>query len=107
MTFSLKHVARNTLAQTASVLMKAIQQKGEAVPLPKHHDMEGFRWSGVELHTFLSWAVEEGDNQVHSQTYNSLGIITPDIHRIGGWVGPIADLDPAVAQSSYPGHFND
>jgi hypothetical protein len=81
--------------------------KCEAVPLPKHHDMEAFRRSGVELHTFLTWAVDEGDDQVHPQTCNSLGIITPDIHRIRGRVGPIADRDPAVAKNSYPGHFNE
>jgi len=35
--------------------------KGEVVPLPKHHNMEASRGSGVELHTFLTWAVDDDD----------------------------------------------
>jgi len=56
--------------------------KGEVVLLPKHHNMQASRGSGVELHTFLTWAVDDDDEQVHPQTCNSLGIITPCIHRI-------------------------
>jgi len=50
--------------------------------------MEASRGSGVGLHTLVTGVVDDDDDddddeQLHHQTFNSLEIITPDIHRIG------------------------
>ena len=50
--------------------------------------MEASRGSGVQLHTFVTGALDDDDDddddeQLHHQICNSLEIITPDIHRIG------------------------
>jgi hypothetical protein len=50
----------------------------------------------VQLHIFLTSALDGGEQSSSFQSHFNPKESTPSIHCIGGWVNPIAGLDAVV-----------
>jgi len=65
--------------------------------LTKHHAMKTY-WGGkVQIHSFLTLALDGYEWSASCFYRFTTGVRTPNPHWIGGWVGPRADFD-AVAK---------
>jgi hypothetical protein len=56
--------------------------------LIKHHAMKKYWGVEVQIHAFLTFALDKGE-----WSASCLDCFTPGMHWIGGWVGPRADLE--------------
>jgi hypothetical protein len=72
---------------------------------PEHHAMR--RIEGVELHAFLTLALDGGEWSALRPVRFAPSERSPSTHWIGGWVGPRAGLVDAVVKRKIPSPCRD
>jgi len=71
----------------------------DAVRCLNKHALKIYWGSGLQLHTFLTSALDRSESSASRPGRFTAGEIAPGIHCIGGRVGPRAGLDAVVKRS--------
>jgi hypothetical protein len=81
------------LPQYAFILWCTVKSTGTTLPLPEHHDMKMYWGAQVQLHIFLTSALDGGEWSASRAGRFTPRVTSPGTRWIGGWVGPRASLD--------------
>jgi hypothetical protein len=68
----------------------------------RHHAMMTYGGMEIQLHTFLTLALDEGNWSASCHSHCTMGERACSTHWIGDWVGPRVGLDTVTKRNKYP-----